>query len=291
MKKQTVVVIGCNGFIGSRIIDKLNSQFTLIGLGHNEIDITDKAKVFDVLGSLNCDWIIHAAAKAHIDNCEKDRLMGEESDSWKVNVEGSNNIALACAKFGKRLLFLSTECVFDGKKRFKKESDKPNPINWYGETKYKGERKVIESGSLFCILRAVLAYGHPHVFKNDLTRIFYENISKKNTFKVVSDQYMNVTFIDDLIDAISNIFKYNAEGIYHFGGDKSLSPYEIAVKIKKAFHIKDAVLIPVTLSEYYGKDSNLRLINSTLSCDRIQNDFGVKLSNFDKAINLLKNCY
>jgi len=291
MKKQTVVVIGSQGFIGSRIIDKLNSQFNIIGLNRNIMDITDKDQVFDQLDKLNYDWLIHAAARAHIDNCEKDRHLGKCSETWKVNVDGSNNIALASAKLHKRLLYLSTECVFDGAKGFYKENDLPNPRNWYGITKYQGELKVMESRAKFCILRAVLAYGHPQVFQSDLTRVFYKKLQNRITLKAVSNQHLNVTFIDDLIDAISLLLENKAEGIYHYGGNKSLSPYEIAIKLKKVFRLKDIKLIPVTLLDYFGKNANFRLINAILSCNKIQKDFGIKLSSLDQALNLLPNRY
>lgn len=291
MKKLSIVVIGSSGFIGSRIVDKLNSQFNLIGLNHQKLDITRISQVEKLLSNIKADWIIHAAAIAHIDKCENDRKLGDKSQTWKVNVEGTNNIALVCNKLRKRLLFLSTECIFDGKKGLFKEDDKPNPINWYGQTKYFGEQKVIESGIKFCILRAVLAYGHPQAFKNDLTGVFYKEIIRQRSVKAVSDQSLNVTFIDDLVDAISILIKNQAEGIYHYCGDKIISPYEIAQKIK--FHTKSEKiqLYPMSLSDYFGKKAKLRLPQATLSCEKIQKDFGINYSNFNRALTIVLNRY
>ena len=279
MKKTKILVTGLNGFIGSRFKDLYKDKFDLIGFSHQgNNSILDRKYTYKLISDSDTNVVLHLAAKTHIDRCEKDRPLGKTGESWLVNVKGTENIANACFKFKKRLLFLSSECVFDGKKSWYRETDKPIPINWYGITKLNAEKKVKESRSQFCILRSTLAFGHPAFYPFDLFHYFADKLSKKIIVKAVADQSLSLTFIDDIVKVIAVLIDKKAKGIFHFAGGRSLSPYQFACLVGKKLNASHLVE-PQSLDEYFGEKAKLRLKNATLSSLKLKNKYNIKPSN------------
>lgn len=284
MKKTKILVTGLNGFIGSRFKTLNNNKFNIIGFKHSpNKSIMDINYVSKFVATSDPDLILHFAAKAHIEKCENDRLLGKKSQSWQINVVGTKNIARAANRYNKYLLFLSTECVFDGKLSWYNENNQKNPINWYGNTKSHAENEVLQSGGKFCILRSTLAYGHPNFNQFDLFHIFLNKFKNNQKFYAVNNQHLSLTYIDDLIKAISILIQKKALGIYHYAGLQSITPFNFAKIIAKKFK-KSELVIPISLKKYFGVSSNLRLKNATLSSAKIKKDFRIFPSDLEKGI-------
>jgi dTDP-4-dehydrorhamnose reductase len=139
-KKKRIAITGLNGVIGKKLADALTSDSFVIDLYHNTssknkankrifLDLSKKRNIAKALDEAMPDIIVHMAAITHIDGCEDDRKKGKEGIVWKVNVEGTNEIARFASKNNVPIIFLSTECVFDGKKEYFAENDKKKPIN------------------------------------------------------------------------------------------------------------------------------------------------------------------
>lgn len=284
MRKQKILVTGINGFVGSRFKDLAGGQFQQTGFKHRgKKSITDREYTLKFVKDSGADIVLHLAAKTHIDRCEKDRSLGKKGDSWKINVLGTQNIAEACEIYKKHLLFMSSECVFDGKNSWYKETDMPNPINWYGKTKLEAEKKVRDSGCRYSILRSTLAFGHPGNYSTDLFKYFADNLKSGKKVSAVNDQFLSLTFIDDLITAISVVLKNKPVGIYHYAGNRCISPFEFALIIARKLHTEKN-LEPVTLQEYFGSRSVLRLKNAMLSSAKICSEFKLSGSDIDLGI-------
>lgn len=306
MIKKTILVTGCNGFIGTSFIDKYWRKYDLTGLSRSKLspkmtfplgikiisaDITDKETINRIINSVKPDSILHIAAKAHIDVCEKDRSSGTKGEVWKINVKGTENLVQACRKYNKHLFYLSTECVFDGREGNYKETDVPKPINWYGKTKLEGEIIIRQSGIRYTILRSVLAYGSKVTFPTDLFRIFHNHLKRGRNIQAVTNQDYNFTFINDLIDTISLLMDRGASGLYHYGGDAIISPFVMARQIKDYFNFNKCSIRPVSLKRFFGEKAKYRLPHSTLNCNKIKRDFGINLSSFKAALSSIKNYY
>ena len=145
-----IFTIGGSGLVGSRLVEILQNK-ELIGNDYtiddlsltNGVDITDPSSLDVIRNDTEHQVVLHIAAKADVEGCEKDKELGEEGAAFKINVGGTKNVVEACKAGNKKMLYISTDYVFDGKKEppYKyKEEDMPDPVNWYAMTKYKGEK-------------------------------------------------------------------------------------------------------------------------------------------------------
>lgn len=270
---------GLTGLIGSRIVELLNGTYEF---EFSNTDITDKEAINGKINNSNASVVLHLAAKTDVDGCEKDRVLGVAGDAWKVNVEGTRNIAEACEKSNKKLIYISTDFVFDGEKESEySEEDKPNPVNWYAITKYEGE-KIAQNSNLNWII-ARLAYPYRANFqRKDFVRNLIHFFKNKEPLNMVTDHIMTPTFIDDIAFALDKLLKNNSKGIFHIVGNSFVSPYEAAVKIAEAFNF-DRTLIKTITRQNFFKDRAPRPFRLAIKNDKIQKQ-GIKMKTFEEGL-------
>lgn len=301
MNNRKIIVTGLHGFIGSRFAELTCNLFEITDINRHgkklispnvnlvyECDILDSRGLEKIISGSDADTLVHFVAKTHIDNCEKDSKLGKDSETWKINVEGSATVSRLCAKYKKRLIYLSTECVFDGNKKIYQEDDEPHPVNWYGYTKREGELKVMESGADFCILRSVLAFGHKGNYPVDIVNRFRKMMEEGKPIKAVCDQKISFTFIDDLVEAVKILVKRDAGGIYHYAGNRSLTPFELAIIVRETFGYHNVRVEPVNMAEYFLDTGTKRLKNAVLSSDKIKKTYGLNPSDVNQALNNIR---
>lgn len=275
-KNKRIAITGLSGVIGKVLSKNLSEYPEIIDLFnknrsndsekiHIKLDLLKKDKIYRILQKVNPDVIVHMAAKTHIDACEKDKKRGKKSNTWKLNVEATTEIARYCNDYKKTIIFLSTECVFDGKSKFFGENAKKNPINWYGFTKSKAEDNIIASGASFAIIRSVVAYHENDYGKTIYGQILSKLKSKKPVYAVY-DQKFTPTHTDDIVFAIKKIIENNLTGVYHVAPKKSISPYDFAKFVAKKNNYSSSIVIKKTLASFYdSKRAILRLKNASLS--------------------------
>lgn len=285
---RQILITGGSGLVGSRIIELLENEYHFIDLSLEKgIDITRKESVEEIFAKYDkADWVFHLAAKTNVDECEKDKKLGEKSPTWVINVVGTENIAQACRKFSKKLLYVSTDFVFDGKKSFYKENDLPNPINFYAQTKYMGEKIIQKILNKFLICRIAFPYRSKFTQKLDLVRSIIDELSKKKPVLAVSDQIITPTFTDDIALAIDRLIKNNTGGIYHLVGSQPLSPLESAVLIAEFFGYNKKLITPVKARIYF-KNRAVRPYFLALKNDKIKT-LGAAMKTFDEGIKEVK---
>jgi dTDP-4-dehydrorhamnose reductase len=137
---------GLTGLVGSRVVELLSNKYEFENLSRSSgSDISNKEQVLGKIKSSDAQVILHLAAKTNVDECEKDKTLAQSGEAWRINVEGTKNIADACLQASKKLIYISTDFVFDGENPPPggySEEDIPNPVNWYARTKYEGEKIV-----------------------------------------------------------------------------------------------------------------------------------------------------
>lgn len=306
MEKVKIIGTGLSGLVGSRILELLENIYEFEDLSlETGVDITNKEDVLNRIKKSTALMVIHLAAKTNVDLCEKDKekdikILGykdikqqekewvREKTAWAVNVLGTQNIAEACIKTSKGLLYVSTDFVFDGDKKSNdgySEEDKPNPINWYARTKYEGEKIVQTLNPAGIIAR--LAYPYRASFaRKDFVRAIIERLKNRKALKMVTDHIVSPAFIDDIVKAFDVLIKNNKSGIFHVVGVQALSPYDAAVSIAKEFNFNSSLISKTTRAEFF-KDRAPRPFKLVLRNDKIQK-LGIKMRSFEEGIKEVK---
>ncbi|EKD87196.1 MAG: hypothetical protein ACD_37C00014G0001, partial [uncultured bacterium] len=174
---------------------------------------------------------------------------------------------------------------FDGKKQEGEvytETDLPNPLNWYAETKFQGEKAVEDSGADYVILRIAYPYRARFDVKKDFFREISDRLKEGLEVKAVIDHIFCPTFIDDMAEAFDVVIKNDAMGIYHAVGSEALTPYEASVKIAEVFGLPVDLISKTNRKEFF-RDRALRPFNLTLGNDKIAK-LGVRMRGFEEGL-------
>jgi dTDP-4-dehydrorhamnose reductase len=302
--KTKILATGLTGLVGSRLAELLGDAYEFEALSRaGGVDILSKEAVLRAILSSEAKLVLHMAAKTNVDGCEADKLRDEEilglktpaeqenawikeQTAWAVNVFGTQNIIEACQKTKKKIIFLSTDFIFDGKKRAYVEEDEPGPVNWYAKTKYEAEKLVQSSGLDYIIAR--IAYPYRAYFeRQDFVRVLIAKLQKGEQLNMVTDHIMTPTFIDDIVNALDVLIKLEQKGIFHVVGSQTITPYDGAIKIAKEFGLNETLISKTTRREYFAGKAQRPF------CLHLKNDkigkLGIEMSTFDKGIIEVKN--
>lgn len=288
-QKIKVIGTGLTGLVGSRVVELASDIFDWNNLSRfSGVDITDEKCVSDVIEKNDSDTLVHFAAFTDLDEAEKQKN-NKNGSCYQINVIGTKNIALACAKKSKHLIYISTDAVFDGKKNVPYvETDKPNPINWYGQTKWLGEQEIAKSGCKFTILRIAYPFRAKFENKKDFVRKLLDRFSKKEKLKMFSDTLFTPTYIDDVAKALKIIIQVKPLGIFHAVGSSILSPFQAAAEIAEIFGLDLKSIQPTSLSDYLADFSRSYPRWAGLSNSKIKTELGISMSGFKEALKIVK---
>lgn len=290
MKK--VLVFGGSGLVGSKFIE-LNSQtFAIKSPLVIEADILDKDQVRKLAQEFNPDTVINFAAYTQVEDAESQKG-DKEGSCYLINAIGAGNVAEICKEFDKKLIHISTEYVFDGKKSENSyvEEDKPNPLNWYGQTKYFGEQFILQSGCFAKIIRICMPFSAFYELKKDIARFFLEQLRNGAEITAVNDQKITPTYVADIAYALKVVIEIEADkqDIYHVCSTNFTTPYEFARLIANKFSVDTGLVKPVSFDEYNkGKKAKL-LKNSWLNPAKFVRKFGEGiLHTVEKGVDVFK---
>jgi dTDP-4-dehydrorhamnose reductase len=247
---RTLFVTGGSGFVGGHLLAAalaagqrvINADLTdiapLPGADFRELDITDESAVSSLIRSVRPDAIVHLAAIGDVDASERQPLQ-----AWRVNVDGSANIARAAAQTGARLVFISTSTIFDGKTGAYSEDDPPNPINTYGRTKVAAEHAVRVLCPKALIVRISMAYGYPRTGgASFLTRV-EEKLRASQPTVQPSDEFRTPTDALTLAEALVEIAAMDISGLLHLGPPERISRHDFALKIAHRLRADPALVV------------------------------------------------
>jgi len=241
-----ILITGCGGQLGSDCVSVFRDGHEIIPLTAREMDITDLKQVEAIISRDRPAYIVNCAAYSNVDACESQREL-----AWNVNVEGPRNLALITEKYKSRLIHISTDYVFDGRKRpsrFYSESDDTDPLSYYGETKFAGERAIREITDSYMIVRTAWMYGmHGRNFPKTMLRLACNN--PQNEIKVVADQFGSPTWSYTLAAQIEKLIAGGGQGIYHATAEGYCTWYELARYFLEKMDVPHR-LVPCSSAEY-----------------------------------------
>ena len=258
-----ILVTGMSGQLGYDVCEELEKRkIKYKGTTRKELDITDEESVMKYISDLKPKCIIHCAAYTAVDKAED-----EEKICTDVNVGGTENIAKACKSIDAKMIYISTDYVFDGKgdKPFEVD-DSIGPLNVYGKTKYKGERIVQKYLQKYFIVRISWVIG---INGSNFVKTMLKLGKERDSINVVCDQIGSPTYTADLAPLLCDMAMSNKYGIYNATNDGFCSWAEFAEEIMRQAHLKCKVN-HVTTSDYISKA--IRPANSRMSKKKLKDN-------------------
>jgi dTDP-4-dehydrorhamnose reductase len=218
-----VTVFGATGLLGQALVREIPSE-SLTALSSKDADLRDRNRVRELIQMSRPDWVLLAAAYTDVDGCESNRDL-----AFAVNCEGAINVADAAGECGARLLFISSDYVFDGAKRSPYETDDPrNPLTVYGKSKARAEERLLEILPDVLIVRTSWLFGHGgKCFSATILKL----AATRREISVVNDQRGCPTFAHDLAAALVSLCRKSANGIVHATNSGDCTWFEFAREI------------------------------------------------------------
>jgi dTDP-4-dehydrorhamnose reductase len=267
------LLIGARGMLGKDIVQDWPAE-EIIAAGSNDADIRDLDQVRQLVSDARPDWILLAAAYTDVDGSEKN-----SDQAFAVNAAGAENVARAASEFGARLLYVSTDYVFDGTSTKPYETGHPlNPLNVYGASKAAGEAAVQKYAKEWCIGRTSWLFGAAGAsFPEKILRA----AETRQELTVVADQVGSPTFTRDLSSAIRQLFLADARGIVHITNSGVCSWFEFAQEVLRAAGRSSIRVLPTTASQFARPAA--RPAYSVLSPASL-NHYGVTVRNWKESV-------
>ena len=278
------LVIG-KGFFGEKLLRTLQSRgieceatTQILETCFRQLDITDKAGVDAAITDSRAETVVLTAAISGVDYCEQ-----HKEETFSVNVQGTKNVVSACRKNLSKLVFLSTDYVFDGKKGNYEETDSPNPLQYYGATKLLGEEAALENLDDALVMRVSSLYGYNSAKDKQCFPVFAMNQLMQGKTVNASTQITCPTLIDDAANALVELVQKDEKGIFHSVGAEALSRFAVAMAVADEFGL-DAKLVKKT------SDLNLpakRPKDSSLKTKKLDSE-GIKMNDFKTGLKIMK---
>ena len=254
MSKTKLAVIGSSSMVGSRFCEVI-SDFGLIKAdfaGKIAIDISSKHSVESFFKNYQFEWVILFSAFTDVDAAEKQRN-DKDGSCWQINVVGTKNVTEACLAYRRKLIFTSTDFVFDGTAGPYREDDPQGPdfkkVSWYGITKIEAEKLIQKTLPEYLIIRISYPYRGKFGAKDDIVKRILTLYSRNRLYPMFTDQWFTPTFADDLAPAVKFLLDKKLTGVFHLASPKITSQYEFAKEVISVFggdpqHLKKASIVP-----------------------------------------------
>ncbi|MCC7439275.1 MAG: SDR family oxidoreductase [Armatimonadetes bacterium] len=256
---MNVLITGVEGQLGRVLLRVLRreSNWDFAGLTRTHFQTAKEAIPVDPLSKTSwrqalatVNWhpnvIINAAAMTNVDRCESNR-----EEAWQSNAQLAETVTRIARIFDSKVIQISTDYVFDGQSGPYSETDKPNPINYYGRTKLAAENICTQSAVPLAIVRTMWLYGHTRSTKMNFVRWLCQELSEGKSVSVVSDEFGNPTLLDDLAYAIFQIIQKDICGIINVSGEERMSRLEFAHGIAEHLDLDATLISPITNAELH----------------------------------------
>ncbi len=277
-----ILVTGITGQLGHDVVRELKKRgHEVIGVGRAEMDLTDAARIREVLLQAAPEAVIHCGAYTAVDRAEDEPELCRQ-----VNAEATGYIARMCAELDCKLVYLSTDYIFSGEgERPWEPEDSPDPRNVYGQSKYEGELKVKSTCNKYFIVRISWVFG---ANGNNFVKTMLRLGKERGAVRVVADQFGSPTYTYDLAVLLADMVVTEAYGEYHASNEGSCSWYEFARGIFRVAGMDDVSVTPVTTDEYPTKA--VRPKNSRMNKEKLVKNGFNKLPAWENALKrFLKN--
>jgi dTDP-4-dehydrorhamnose reductase len=273
--KLRILVTGAGGLVGSAVVSLASPRHRVYSTFNEhppaegtpvKLDLLEREKIEATVKKVSPDAIIHTAALTDVDRCER-----EQELATRVNQDATKTLSDSARKAGAFMLYVSTDYVFDGATGMYTEESEPNPVNFYGLTKLKGELSVKSSGAEFCIARGSVIYGaHPAAGKANFALWIADKLRNGEHVRVLEDQYVSPTLNLSLAAMILEAVERRMTGTFHLAGASRVSRLEFARALADTLGLDVTLIDPARMEEMRWpakrpKDSSLDVSKASSS--------------------------
>ncbi|HXH14386.1 MAG TPA: SDR family oxidoreductase [Alphaproteobacteria bacterium] len=288
-----ILITGGSGFLGRQVALLLKDQHQVVGTYREHevsldgclmrrLDVTDRMGVLSLCRECRPDAIVHTAVRGDIERCER-----FPEDAYGVNVQGTVHVAQAAAEVGARLIYLSTDQVYDGAKGHYDESDPPHPLMVYGRTKLAAEQQAAAICHETVIVRLALMYGWGNPSRPTFIDWMLARLRTGQEVPLFVDQYRTPLYVVQAAEVIKRLLETpGVGGVFNLGGGERLDRYTFGVKICEVFDLPQRHLKPVTMAT--ARSTTPRPPDCSLNSAKISTVLGVKLLTADEGLRALQ---
>jgi dTDP-4-dehydrorhamnose reductase len=282
MGRKIVLVLGGTGLLGKALVEScpkdvevcathlrdLPAEFLSSRL--TRLDVTDREETLRVFEEVRPDAVVHLAGVGSVDFAEQNQCA-----AWGVNVGGTQHVIEACRRLGAKLIFVSSNAVFDGHCPPYDEKAVRRPVNYYGQLKVEAEDAVRSSGLHHAVVRAILMYGwhYSHARENPAT-MWIRLLREGKSVKVVNDRYWQPLYVEDCANLIWRILEKDKTGVFNISGPDRLSLFEFALHTAKVFDLDSTLIEPVP-SDYFPTIAP-RPEDTSFVVEKIRKELGIE---------------
>jgi len=288
-----LLITGGSGFIGWNLA-KCAAEFydvfftyrqhpvSIEGCQEYQVNLQNRSEIEDLLEEIQPEIVIHTAAIADVDICEKHRSL-----AYEINVATTSHLAKCAEELNCRFVYISTDLIFDGKAGNYTETDRPISINYYGETKLLGEKAVMSTMTDYLIVRMALVYGTGNGVNGCFTDWIRNGLEHEKPVSLYTDQYRTPLFVLDGVRALVELIeKPVKKEIFHLAGKERLNRYDFGKKFAKVFGYNDQWL---RRTKMQGIDSRAqRGSDCSLNTEKIQRLLSFQLSDVNTGLQKMK---
>lgn len=291
-----ILVTGSNGLLGQKLISLLSAKNDVellatskgenrvtnqIGYQYESLDITNSKEIYNVFNRFRPEVVINTAAMTNVDACESNKEL-----CWDLNVNAVKYLIEASKEYNFHLVHLSTDFVFDGEEGPYKESDYPNPLSYYGNSKFESEKLLQESNIKWSIVRTIIVYGiAENMSRSNIVLWAKEALEKGDPLTIVDDQYRSPTLAEDLALACWLIADKRMEGIYHISGKDIMSIIDLVYRVAEYYGYDKSIISPIASSSL--NQTAKRPPKTGFILDKAINELGYSPHSFEEGLAIL----
>ncbi len=293
-RRLSVCVTGGTGLVGKGLEETRPRGISLISTHLRDypvagprvrralMDVRDKRQVEAFFRRCRCDVVVHAAGGANVDYTEAHYL-----ESWESNVIGTFNIVSACQRHGSRLIYVSSNAVFDGASAPYRETDPLRPVNRYGAIKAECEQIVRAMAGPWTIVRPILMYGWNHASGRQNFVTWVSHALRQGTpLHLVTDVYENPLQYQQMGRAVWAIVQRRLTGVFHVAGGEVVNRYRFAREVAEVFGLKRSLIRPVRSS--FFPSIAPRPANTSLATRRMEQELGVRPLSIQEGLRAMQ---
>jgi dTDP-4-dehydrorhamnose reductase len=289
---EKILITGISGFLGWNLVQRLKDQYRVYGTCLDNLvsipgvetftfDLSDWSKIEKLCQAVNPAVIVHTAAYSNPDYCEL-----HHKEALTLNTFASRELAKAANRLGSKLIYTSTDFVFDGKRGEYSEADDPAPINYYGKTKFLAELEIMNHCSHYVTLRLGTLYGRG----NGIRPNFFETLEKQflagEKPSCIVDQYRTFLFVEDAVQAISQLIaEKTLKGLFHLGGPERASRVQFAEELCATLRVSGSLIEKVHLADF--PSAAARPPDCSLNSNKIKKALDLNLTSISQALDQL----